>query len=154
MLSIFLPESYNEASINSYGFKNPNNRGSQIAGPAGPALVKRSGVRTVFISLSVSLYGLVHLWRTKGLTDCVSWRIRGLAVRWRPRPPGTRQYGLPSSNKLAIWLLSSLSDQKNWGQNTPHSGLKLGFPTALLLPLKGAQGGHLVCKLGKVLGPQ
>ncbi len=35
---------------------------------------------------------LVHLWRTKGLTDRVSSQLRGLAVHWIPRPPGTRQY--------------------------------------------------------------
>ena len=30
--------------------------------------------------------------RTKGLTDRVLSRLRGLAVLWRPRPSGTRQY--------------------------------------------------------------
>ena len=41
---------------------------------AHPALVKRSGIRTVSISLSVRVNG-----------PCLVW-LRGLAVRWRPRP--------------------------------------------------------------------
>ncbi len=52
-----------------------------VACQAHPALVKRSGVRIVFISLLVGISGR--------LTDRVSSRLRGLAVRWRPRPPGT-----------------------------------------------------------------
>ena len=40
----------------------------------------------------VSTHPLSTFSRTKGLTDRVSSRLRGLAVYWRPRPSGTQQY--------------------------------------------------------------
>ncbi len=72
-----------------------------VASQAHPALVK---IGLVLARLFHFNSLLVHI-RTKGLTDHVwSWH-GGLAVLWRPRPSGTRQYiGL-------IWLFQMAENQ-------------------------------------------
>ncbi len=51
---------------------------------------------------------------TKELTDRVSSRLRGLAVYWRPRPSGMRQYRylnrFPSVDQCVTSFLHSLQD--------------------------------------------
>ncbi len=68
-----------------------------VACQAHPALVKQVRYLYHFHFLvarqPVYMYQVTATFtQTKGLTDRVSSRLRGLAVYWRPRPSGMRQY--------------------------------------------------------------